>query len=148
MKLIFRKLDPKNQRDIEEFCVLMDDLSQRADDVEQLKVNIAGINAEENSYLMVAQDALSGRLCGSIMAFICPDFCGPCRPFMLIENVVTHSEFRRLGVAEEMFKYLEQWGQQRGVRYTILCSSNDRSAAHRFYPAIGYKEIKGYKKFL
>ena len=148
MELIFRKIDENDPLDLSAFCQLMDQLSQRADSLELLKRNIAAVNKRDNSYLMAAQDAESGRLCGSLLGIVCEDFCGPCTPFMLIENVVTHRDYRRQGVGRRMFEEIERWGRERDVRYAILCSSNSRSDAHEFYPSIGYENIKGYKKYL
>ena len=148
MRLIFRKVDENSESDIVRFCELMDQLSQRAQDAQLLKKRIADMNARDDAVLLVAEDADRGVLCGSLLAVACGDFCGSCAPFMLIENVVTHSDYRRQGVGRRLFEEIERWGRERNVRYGILCSANTRSAAHEFYPAIGYEEIKGFKKYL
>ncbi len=148
MNLIFRKMDPDSAQDIAQFNELMDDLTSRAHDQARLIEQIRRMNRREDAYLMVAEDAETGRLCGTTMGITFDDFCDDCRPVMVIENVVTHHDFQHRGVGRSMFAEIEKWGRSQGVNYAILCSSMNRTAAHSFYDAMGYHEVKGFKKFL
>ena len=148
MNLIFRKLDENNPKDVLEFCELMDDLTSRANDQALLMEKIRKVNANEDAYMLVAEDADTGRLCGSLLGITFGDFCDTCRPIMVIENVVTHHDYRRRGVGKRMFEEIEAWARSRGVYYIILCSSLNREDAHRFYYSIGYDDVKGFKKYL
>ena len=148
MNLVFRKLDENNPQDVNQFCELMDDLTTRANDPELLLKKIRKVNANEDAFMMVAEDTDTGRLCGSLLALTFGDFCETCRPIMIIENVVTHHDYQRKGVGRRMFEEIEAWGRKRDVCYAILCSSMSRDGAHRFYHAIGYDEVKGFKKYL
>ena len=148
MNLIFRPLDPQNANDIAQFNALMDDLTCHAADQELLRHNVAAANANPDKYLMVAEDTDTGALCGSLFSMVFDDFCDQCRPVMLVENVVTGSQHRGKGVARAMFAAIEDWGRSKQAAYIILCSGNNRHAAHQFYKAIGYEEIKGFKKYL
>jgi len=148
MHLIFRKLDERNFRDITQFNRLMTDLSQAAADQELLRQRIHEANRNPDKYLMVAEDADTRTLCGSVLGVCFGDFCDECKPVMVIENVVTHRDYRNRGVGRAMFEAIEQWGREKGAAYAILCSANHRTEAHKFYPAVGYDEIKGYKKYL
>lgn len=148
MNLIFRKMDPDSAQDIAQFNELMDDLTSRAHDQERLIEQIRRMNRRGDAYLMVAEDAETGRLAGTAMAVTFDDFCDDCLPVLVIENVVTHHDFQHRGVGRMMFSEIERWGRAQGVNYAILCSSMHRSAAHKFYEAVGYHEVKGFKKFL
>lgn len=148
MNLIFRKVDPDNAQDIAQFNDLMDDLTTHAHDQDKLLRLIRKINAREDAYLMVAEDAETGRLCGSSMAIIFDDFCDECRPVLVIENVVTHHEYQHRGVGRQMFDEIEAWGRTKEANYAILCSAMHRTVAHKFYDALGYHEVKGFKKYL
>lgn len=148
MKLIFRKLDPDSAQDIEQFNELMDDLTSRAHDQERLIEQIRRMNRREDAYLMAAEEAGTGRLCGTAMAIVFDDFCDDCLPVMVIENVVTHHDYQHRGVGRRMFEEIEAWGREQGVNYAILCSSMNRTGAHKFYSAVGYHEVRGFKKFL
>ena len=148
MHLKFRCPNPECPSDVEGFNLLMDDLTHRAKDQELMCRNIAEANANPDKYLMVAEDAETGELVGSLLAICFGDFCEACDPVMVIENVVTRTEHRSKGVARAMFEEIEAWGRSKHAAYAILCSANHRHEAHRFYKAIGYDEVKGFKKYL
>ena len=148
MELLFRKIEEHNPEDIRQFNELMDALTEHAGDPQCLKEKIQEINAWSNAYLMVAEDRETGRLSGSLLAIAFGDFCGDCRPVVLVENVVTHTDYQRKGIGKRMFEEIEAWGRERNAAYIILCSSMNRTGAHEFYQAIGYDEVKGFKKYL
>ena len=148
MELVFRKLEIDNPEDIRQFNALMDDLTEHAKSRECLEKKLRELDAWSNAYLMVAEDVSQKRLCGSLLAVAFGDFCGDCRPVILIENVVTHHDYQRMGVGKRMFEEIEAWGRERDAAYIILCSSMNRTGAHEFYRAIGYEEVKGFKKYL
>lgn len=148
MELIFRKVNEDNPEDIRLFDELMDDISERAMDDAVLIERIRAFNRRDDAYLMVAEDKESGKLVGSLMGVMFSDFCGLCAPVMVIENVVTHHEFRRRGIARAMMNEIEEWGRARGVRYATLCSAMTRTEAHSMYSALGYQDVRGFKKYL
>ena len=148
MRIIFRKVDETSDKDIAQFNELMDDISEHAFDDELLIRRIGEMNARDDQYLMAAVDEERGKICGSLIGVVFNDFCGLCAPVMVIENVVTHHDYRRMGVARAMMSEIEAWGRERGVRYATLCSSMTRSEAHQMYAALGYGELKGFKKYL
>lgn len=148
MELIFRTVNPADLADLEGFNLLMDDLTRRAQDQQLLRRNITEANNNPDKYLMVAEDAGSGTLVGSLLGICFGDFCEACDPVMVIENVVTGQAFRGKGVAKAMFAEIEAWGRSKHAAYAILCSANHRYEAHKFYKAIGYDEVKGFKKYL
>ena len=148
MELRFRTVDPHNPHDMEGFNRLMDDLTRHADNAELLQSRITEANANPDKYLMVAENAATGDLVGSLLGVCFGDFCEACNPVMVIENVVTRSDCRNQGVARAMFREIEAWGKAKQAAYVILCSANHRLEAHQFYKAIGYDEIKGFKKYL
>lgn len=147
MNLKFRKIDETNLEELEQLNELMGQLIEKVHDLEQMATIVQKYNAREDAYLMVAEDVASGRICGSLLAVIIEDYCGACRPLLLIENVVTHRDYYHKGVGTRMFEAIESWGQERNVNYALLCSDMEREGAHAFYRAIGCKEVKGFKKY-
>lgn len=148
MNLIFRTIRPDSPADVEGFNRLMDDLTRRAQDQDLMRRNIAEANANPDKYLLAAEDADTGTLVGSLLGVCFGDFCEACDPVMVIENVVTHRDYRGKGVAKAMFAEIEAWGRSKHTAYAILCSANHRHEAHKLYKAIGYDEVKGFKKYL
>lgn len=148
MNLITRKVDPTNTQDVRDFNALMAQLSNAAENVKLLRENIEKMNSRDDAYLMVVEDKDNGMLVGSVLGIVIDDFCGDCTPFMVVENAVTHSFYRRKGVGKKMFDDLEDWAREKGARYSFLSSQLYRTEAHQFYPSIGYAETKGFRKNL
>lgn len=148
MNLAFRKLDETNPQDVEQFNHLMGELLEQADSTEVLKGKIRKANALDNQFLLAVEDTDYSKICGSLLAVTFDDFCGDCSSIMVIENVIIHHEYQGKGIGRKMFEVIEEWGKTQNVNYTILCSSLEREGAHKFYHAIGYEEVKGFKKFL
>ena len=65
-----------------------------------------------------------------------------------VENVVTDEKYRGKGIGRGMFEAIETWGREKECHYCILVSGLQRTGAHKFYDAIGYSEVKGFKKYL
>lgn len=148
MELVFRKLDDTNKKELLELNELMGQLAEEAKDIDVLAKIVRKYNSREDAFLMVAEDVEEGRICGSLLAIIFDDYCGECKPLMIIENVVTHQDYQGKGVGKKMFETIEAWGKSRNVNYGLLCSDMEREGAHEFYRAIGCKEVKGFKKYL
>lgn len=148
MNLIFRTIDEQNLHDLEQFNVLMDNLTNRAHDMNVLRHRIAEANRNPDKYLLVAEDTDTYTLCGSLLGVCFGDFCESCDPIMVIENVVTHPDYRNCGVASAMLREIEAWGREKQAVYAILCSANHRLEAHKLYEKNGYDNVKGYKKYL
>ena len=103
-------------------------------------------NAEK--YLMVAVEKETGTVVGSLFGMVFEDICGEGRPILLVENVAVREDMQGNGIGKQMFAAIEAWGREFDCHYEILISGNARIGAHRFYDAIGFEEVKGYKKYL
>lgn len=148
MALIFRTMDEHNLREVTQFNRLMGMLEAPAADQGLLRQRIHEANRSPDKCLLVCEDTDKRMLCGTVLGVCFGDFCGDCKSIMVIENLITHPDYRGQGVGRGLLAQLEAWGKERGAYYSILCSSNHRTEAHEFYPAVGYEEVKGFKKFL
>ena len=144
MELIFRKptLD-----DLDALDKVMLVISDKSADREKMGALVEKINANPEKYLLVAEDQETGTLCGSLLGVVFEDICGDCQPILLVENVAVLPEWQGKGVGKAMFKEIEQWGLSHNCHYCILVSGMARTGAHKFYHAIGYEEVKGFKKY-
>ena len=106
------------------------------------------LDRNEDCFLLVAENTENGDLCGSLLGVAFEDICGDCKPILLVENVVTDEAYRGRGVGRGMFAFIEDWGREKECHYCILVSGLNRTGAHKFYDAIGYSEVKGFKKYL
>ena len=145
MDLIFRKptLD-----DLDALDKVMLVISDKSADKEKAKKLVKKINADPQKYLLAAEDMDTGTLCGSLLGVVFEDICGDCRPILLIENVAVLPEYQGKGVGRAMFEEIERWGKEMDCHYEILVSGMQRTGAHKFYEALDFFEVKGFKKYL
>ena len=134
--------------DIPKLNSLLSQLSGSLADPVKMAEKMKKIDCNEDAMLLVAENTENGDLCGSLFGLVFEDICGECKPILMIENVVTDEAYRRTGIGRSMFEFIENWGREKDCHYCILVSGMQRTGAHRFYDAIGYNEVKGYKKYL
>ena len=124
-------------------------ISDAAGDRETVKKLLKKIDADPQKYLLVAEDAATGQICGSLLGVVFEDICDTCRPILLVENVAVLEAYQGKGVGRRMFQEVERWAKEEwDCHYEILVSGNQRTGAHQFYRALGFDEVKGFKKYL
>jgi predicted N-acetyltransferase YhbS len=68
--------------------------------------------------------------------------------FVVIGGLVVNANHRRLGIGRALIDRAESWAREQGCSMVRLSSSATRGAAHRFYEAIGYTNIKTQYSFI
>ena len=146
MELIVRKAQEKDLDGLDQVMLV---ISARAGDRETVKTLLRKIDGDPQKYLLVAEDKDTGTLCGSLLGVVFEDICDSCRPILLVENVAVLEDYQGKGVGRRMFQEIEAWGKQVwNCHYEILVSGMNRTGAHKFYQALGFEEVKGFKKYL
>jgi GNAT superfamily N-acetyltransferase len=97
----------------------------------------AGIMADPSLRYFVV--ACEGRVVSSCNLALVPNLTRGARPFGVIENVVTHPDFRRRGFAEAVLERALDVAWQSGCYKVMLLSSVHRDAAHTLYEKVGFK---------
>lgn len=134
--------------DLEGLDKVMMVISDGPGDKEKMVKLVERITSNEDKYLLVAEERPSGRIVGSLLGVVFEDICGDCRPILLVENVAVLEECQGVGIGRKMFTEIERWGREKDCHYEILVSGMKRTGAHRFYSALGFNEVKGFKKYL
>lgn len=146
MNLIMRKARPEDQAALDSVMqVISDGPVQDRTRAAELIEKVAG---DPQKYLLAAQDLETGTLCGTLLGVVFEDICGDCRPILLVENVAVLPEYQGKGVGKAMFQEIERWGKEQDCHYEMLVSGLQRTGAHKFYNALGFDEVKGFKKYL
>lgn len=127
---------------------VMQVISDGPGEPEKMRELIAHITKDDQKYLLVAEDMDSGRIVGSLYGLAFEDICGDGSPILLVENVAVLAECQGMGVGRMMFEEIERWGREQGCHYEMLVSGMNRKGAHQFYGALGFDEVKGFKKYL
>ncbi len=80
-----------------------------------------------------------GRIVSTCNLTVIPNLTRGTRPYGLIENVVTHPDYRKRGIATQVLHYALQiaWGQR--CYKVMLLTSSKNEATWRFYENAGFK---------
>lgn len=87
-------------------------------------------------HVIVAQ--ADGRLVASCVCVIIPNLTHSQRPYALIENVITHPSYRRMGWATACLDYARQLAVQENCYKIMLLTGSKEEGTLRFYEKAGY----------
>lgn len=143
MEVILRKA---TEEDVPGLDAVMQVISDEPGDFNKMRGLVRRMERDEQKYLLVAE--LEGEIVGSLLGVVFEDICKDCRPILLVENVAVLERCQGLGIGRKMFEEIERWGREQNCHYEMLVSGLSRTGAHRFYGALGFEEVKGFKKYL
>ena len=81
---------------------------------------------------------LDGPLVSSCTLSIIPNLTRGCRPYGVIENVVTHSDFRGRGCGKAVLTHALQYAWSRHCYKVMLLTGRKNEAIYRFYESVGF----------
>ena len=87
--------------------------------------------------LVLEQD---GRLISSCTLLIIPNLTHHQRPYALVENVVTHPDYRGRGCATAVLDYARALARQAGCYKIMLLTGSKRESTLSFYRHAGYRD--------
>ena len=105
-------------------------------DSPQLAKTWQAILADENHHLLVYQD--QGRPVSSCVCVVVPNLTRGVRPYALIENVVTHADFRGRGYASRCLARAVELAREAGCYKVMLLTGSKEEATLRFYERAGF----------
>lgn len=103
---------------------------------EHLKRTWDCILKDENHHIIVNE--IDGKIISSCVCVIIPNLTRNVRPYAIIENVVTHSDFRRKGHATECLNYAKEIAKKSGCYKIMLLTGSKDEATLDFYKNAGY----------
>jgi ribosomal protein S18 acetylase RimI-like enzyme len=74
----------------------------------------------------------------SCLIIIIPNLTRNQRPYALIENVITHKNYRKRGFGKAAMKKAIEYAIKENCYKIMLLSSSERRGAHKFYERIGF----------
>ena len=115
-------------------------------DVEEAAVaaRLARILDREDQQVFIAEDR--GRPVGWVHALLAEYI--EADPFVVIGGLVVDRGHRRHGLGRRLMAAAEEWAKTRRCSIVRLWSSSARTAAHRFYQALGYTHVKTQYSFV
>lgn len=91
---------------------------------------------DENHHLIVNE--VDGKIVSSCVCMIIPNLTRNIRPYAFLENVVTHADFRRRGLASECLKYARQIAERCNCYKMMLLTGSSEKEVLDFYKKAGY----------
>jgi GNAT superfamily N-acetyltransferase len=81
---------------------------------------------------------LEGRLVSSCVLTVIPNLTRGCRPYGVLENVVTHPAFRRQGLGRTLVTAALGFAWDRGCYKVMLLTGRKTESVFRFYESAGF----------
>lgn len=103
---------------------------------EHLKNAWETIIRDENHHIIVNE--LDGKMVSSCVCVIIPNLTRNIRPYALIENVVTHADYRRNGYATECLNYAKEMAKKANCYKIMLLTGSKKETTFKFYRNAGY----------
>lgn len=99
------------------------------------------ILSDPNYHIIVAEE--NGKPVSSCTCVIIPNLTRGGAPYALVENVVTHKDFRCKGYASACLDYAREIARKAGCYKIFLMTGSKQESTLRFYEKAGYdKDIK------
>lgn len=105
-------------------------------DDDRLRHTWERICADDNHHIIVNE--VDGEIVSSCVCVIIPNLTRNVRPYALIENVVTHSEYRGKGYATACLEYARELAKSAGCYKMMLLTGSKDESTLRFYQRAGY----------
>jgi len=94
------------------------------------------ILADPNHYIIVAEQ--DDRLVSSCVLLVVPNLTRGQRPYAWVENVVTHADYRKRGLAGTVLAFAKDIAIQRNCYKIALMTGTKQESTLRFYERAGY----------
>lgn len=106
------------------------------ENTEYLESTWQTITEDRNHHIFVAEE--NGRLVSSCVCVIVPNLTRGVRPYALVENVVTHKDYRNRGYATAILQKAKQTAEESNCYKMMLLTGAKDEKTLRFYQKSGY----------
>ena len=103
---------------------------------EHLRETWMQIIQDPNHHLIV--NVVDDKIVSSCVCVIIPNLTRNVRPYVFIENVVTHEDYRGKGYAGECLEYARQIAEKENCYKMMLLTGSKKQETLRFYEKAGY----------
>lgn len=91
---------------------------------------------DENHHIIVNE--IDGKIVSSCVCVIIPNLTRNIRPYALIENVITHGDYRGKGYATDCLNYAKEIAEKTNCYKMMLLTSSKKETTLNFYGNAGY----------
>lgn len=94
------------------------------------------ILSDPDCHIIVAEE--DGLIVSSCVCVIVPNLTHGLRPYALIENVVTHADYRKRGLASTCLDFARELARKQDCYKIMLMTGSKEESTLRFYERAGY----------
>ncbi|MBR4493868.1 MAG: GNAT family N-acetyltransferase [Clostridiales bacterium] len=110
------------------------------DESEHLSRTWEQIINDPNHHILVNE--VDGKIVSSCVCVIIPNLTRNVRPYAFIENVVTHKDYRRRGLAQECLNFARDIALKENCYKMMLLTGSKDPNTLRFYEKAGYNSTE------
>jgi phosphoglycolate phosphatase len=142
------QITPVTAADLEQLAGLYQQLGATTTSVDRMRAALEKNGSAGNPVVLIAR--VDGKAVGTLLAATCQMLFGECRSFMIVEDVVVDTAYRRQGIGMALMQHAEQVAREQNCSYIMLITDKTRVDSHAFYHALGYKSADycAFKKHL
>lgn len=127
------------QNELNELLDLYSHLHSSDDPLPRIDVvNAIWREIQTNPNLLYFGLYVDGRLVSSCTITIIPNLTRGCRPYGVIENVVTHKDFRAKGYGRAILGHALEYAWKRNCYKVMLQTGREDEWVFRFYESVGF----------
>ena len=89
-------------------------------------------------HIIVAEE--DGKIVSTCTCVVIQNLTFEHRPYAIIDNIVTHSEYRAQGLATACLQEAERFARRAGCFKITLSTSSRLPSTHKFYEKLGYNK--------
>jgi len=94
------------------------------------------IISDRNHHIIVAE--IEGKIVSSCVVVIIPNLTRNQRPYAIVENVVTHKDYRSQGLATACMNYAKELALKENCYKMMLLTGSKEESTLNFYRRAGY----------
>lgn len=115
-------------------------------DVEPEKISDLWQAILDDPMMRIMVVEMNGKLAASCVVTVIRNLTRGARPYALIENVVTHADFRRRGFGRMVLDKAVEFAKTHHCYKVMLLTSSKEDSVHQFYESCGFSrgEKTGY----
>jgi len=136
--LIIREARPNDVQDLHELYMehLTKEPPKEPQDISKWSLLLDSLIKNPDYHLLVGE--INGKVISSITLVVIENLTHNLRPYSIIENVVTHYDFRNKGYASALFEKASELAKGNGCYKIMLMTGSKKESTLRFYKKCGF----------
>ncbi len=143
MNIVFEKL---KEEELEAVALLYDAERNVVTNREKMRKTFNKLKDNADYYMITVK--LDGKVIGFVKAILNHDIFEENNDFMTVWSLRVKKEFRRKGVATQIFKYIEDIARNTSCEFICLIAEKENISGNNLYNKLGYKCENGYVKII